>query len=176
MEVRPWVGHEKVLITFEKFSPAKELMVYFKKGTFPSLASIFASYMTIQYTQTSLPFPDLITAVPTSMYRKLHMGYEPAKQIALEMAELLNVPFVNGFKRLSQLYRQDLLTDDKRYELSSKEFAWSFSGSLRGKRVLLIDDTVTTGATFSCCAAHLWKEGPSKIFKMACLDRGFLKE
>ena len=37
-------------------------------------------------------------------------------------------------------------------------------------------NTFTTGATLACCAERLWEAAPSKIIKMACVDRGYLKQ
>ncbi len=174
LDPRPSEG--EILITFESIGPAQSLMAGLKKGSSPKLISLLAAYMAVQYSQSAHPLPDLITAVPTSWWRKWQMGQETAAELAKELSILLERPFLPLLKRKRQLYRQDLLSREERLHLSSEEFVYKTKQSLHGKTLLLIDDTITTGATLACCAERLWEAAPSKIIKMACVDRGYLKQ
>ncbi len=174
LEPRPPEG--EILITFEMFSPAQSLITALKKGFSSQLSSTLAAYMAMQYANSKLPIPDLITAVPTSTWRKWQMGQESAAALGIELAQLLERPFKLLLRRKKQLIRQDLLPREDRRNLSSEEFERKEKQNLQGKTVLLVDDTITTGATLFSCAEKLWEMSPAKIIKMVCVDRGYLKE
>jgi ComF family protein len=174
LEVRPSTGG--ILVTFEGIGPAGSLMSSLKKTFSPQVASILAAYMAIQYAQSELPLPDLITAVPSSWWRKWQVGGDCAACLAKELAKLLERPFLPLLQRRRQLLRQDFLTREERACLSSEEFQWRIKKNLSEKTILLVDDTVTTGTTLACCAERLWEASPAQIIKMACVDQGYLQE
>lgn len=172
LEVRG--GSEGFLITFEGIGPAQSLMAALKSGSSSAVAPLLAAYMVIQYSRTELALPDMITAVPSSRWRRWICGVESSTALAKEFAKLTGVPYLPLLKRPRQLFRQDLLPKDARFALMPEDFQWGQREDLRGKTVLLIDDTITTGSTLSCCSARLFEAAPAKIIKMACVDRGFL--
>lgn len=173
LEARP---AEDLLITFDRLSPARSLMHRFKKGSSPEIARLLAAYMAIQYTQSPCPLPDLIIGVPSTRFRKWQTLGASAETFAQALAEILERPFLPFLKRKRQLLRQDLLDREQRLELSSDDFTWKSKVSLKGKIVLLVDDTITTGSTLQCCAELLWEASPKQVIKMACLDQGYLRE
>lgn len=174
LEARPSEG--EIVITFEDSSPAQSLISTLKNGSSSELATILAAYMAIQYAKSKLPLPDFVTAVPTSTWRKWQMGQESATSLAKELATLLDCPYQPLLYRRRQMLRQDQLSREERKYLSSDEFEWNEKHNLRGKTVLLVDDTITTGTTLACCAEKIWEASPAKIVKMVCVDRGYLQE
>jgi predicted amidophosphoribosyltransferase len=150
-------------------------MEHFKAGSSPHLAALFAAYMAIQYSQSTLPLPDIVTAVPSSRWRHWQVGQETAPDLARAFASLIDKPFLSLLKR-RQLVRQELVSREERAALLPTDFRWKNKAEvkLQGKTILLIDDTITTGATLACCAEVLWEASPAKILKMACVDRGYL--
>jgi ComF family protein len=167
---------DKLLITFERLSPAKSLITSFKKGNSMGSAKILAAYMAIQYVQSSFSLPDLVTAVPSTRFRKWQALGASAEMLAAELAAILQSPYVSTLKRKRQLLRQDFLDREQRLCLSSDDFVLKSEVSVKGKVVLLVDDTITTGSTLQCCAEHLWQASSRKVIKMACLDQGYLKD
>lgn len=173
LEPLPCVGD--ILVTFEGIGPALSLMSALKKGFAPQLSSVLAAYMAMQYAKSVLPLPDLVTSVPTSFWRKWQMGQDVAGQIGKELAKLLDRPYLALLLRKGQLMRQEFLSREERSHIPYEEFQWKSKHNLYGKTVLLLDDTITTGATLACCAERLWEGYPAQIIKMACVDRGYLK-
>jgi competence protein ComFC len=172
LEIRPAGG--SVIITFEGMGPVLSLISSFRKGAAPHLSSVLAAYMVVQYSQSSLSLPDVVTAVPTSRWRKWQVGQESATCLAQEVAKMIGRPFVSLLKRKRQLLRQELLSLEARARLSPEEFQWQQRADLRAKTVLLIDDVVTTGTTLACSAQRLWEASPAQIVKMVCVDQGYL--
>ena len=164
-----------ILVTFEGVGPALSLITALKQGFSSKLAALLAAYMAMQYSKSSLPLPDLVTCVPTSYWRKWQMGQETSAQIASALAKLLDRPFVPLLQRRRQLLRQEFLTREERSHLPPEEFQWKTHIDLHDKTILLVDDTITTGATLACSAQRLWEGSPQRIIKMACVDRGYLK-
>ena len=151
-------------------------MEQIKKGASLAGASLLAAYMAVQYTQSTLPLPDLIIPVPASWWRRWQAGGKTAELIAQELGKILSRPVYPLLKRQRQLFRQDHLSKEERKDLSPDQFQWKKKQILRGKKVLLVDDTITTGATLSCSAERLWEASPVQVIKMVCLDRGFLQQ
>ena len=164
-----------ILITFEGVGPALSLITALKQGVYSKLAALLAAYMAMQYAKSALPLPDLVTSVPTSFWRKWQMGQATSSQIASALAKLLDRPFVPMLQRKKQMLRQEFLTREERSYLSPEEFQWKTRMNLHSKTILLVDDTITTGATLACSAQRLWEGSPERIIKMACVDRGYLK-
>ena len=167
---------ENLLVTFHSLSPVRSLITHLKRGGGSQIVKILAAYMAAQYAQSTFPLPDLITAVPTSRFRKWQMQQAPAEILADELGKILARPFSLLLKRKRQLLRQDLLDRKQRLALSSNDFAWKNKIPIKGKTVLIIDDTITTGTTLECCTEHLWQASPKKVIKMVCLDQGYLRE
>jgi ComF family protein len=97
--------------------------------------------------------PDLIIPVPLHKKKLKKRGYNQSEHIAAGLSSALNIPFES-----SLLYRQnDTETQThksryNRYENMKEAFALKDSGHLTNKHILLIDDVITTGATFEACA------------------------
>jgi len=173
MEVRE---AESILISFSRFSPAASLMRQFKKrGDLPT-GKLLAAYMAFHYARSSFSLPDLITAVPSTRFRKWQTSGGTAELLAEELGKILQRPAIRCLKRVRQLLRQDTLEREERLKLSSDDFALRHKVNIRGKHILLIDDTITTGSTLQATAEHLWQASALQVTKMACLDLGYLRD
>ena len=107
---------------------------------------------------------DVITWVPISEKRFRKRGYDQSRLIAEETAKILGVSAEKLLTKIRDNPAQSSLGDRARrranvagvYEAVSKE-------KVRGKRVLIIDDIVTTGATLSECARTLLMAGAESV-------------
>jgi predicted amidophosphoribosyltransferase len=129
-------------VTFEGIGPIQSLITSLKNGSAPHLSSLLAAYMAVQYSQSTFPLPDVITAVPSSRWRQWQMGQESAVTLAKDFAKLLERPFLPLLKRKRQLMRQEFLAREERSLLSPEDFQWKMKENLHGKTILLIDDTI----------------------------------
>jgi ComF family protein len=104
---------------------------------------------------------DEVVAVPaTSRYRG-ERGYHPAALLGGALARRLGVPFAeHRLRKVRETERQSLLPLARRAANVRRAFAVSGSPA---RRVLLVDDVATSGATARECAARLRAAGAASI-------------
>ncbi|MBC7806189.1 MAG: ComF family protein [Akkermansiaceae bacterium] len=124
-----------------------------------------------------LPDPksvEVLVAVPMHPSRERWRGYNQARLLAEPVAELLAVPLLpNGtVVRTRKTTQQVGLTDRaRRSNVTPDAFAVPDPSAVSGKRILLVDDVFTTGATASACADVLKRAGASYV-QVASLAAG----
>ncbi len=107
---------------------------------------------------------DLISWVPLSSERKAERGYDQAMLIALAAALELDDVAVNTLVKVRNVQPQSSKTEaSERYANVSGAYEAADAELVRGKRVLLIDDIVTSGATVGECARVLRMAGASGV-------------
>ncbi len=103
---------------------------------------------------------DLVLAVPLHAERRRERGYDQAGRLADALARAIGVPRLDGaIERVRATRPQARLgAADRRRNLDAA-FRVSLAPWLAGRRVLLIDDVVTTGATLEACLGVLREAG-----------------
>ncbi len=114
---------------------------------------------------------DVVCWVPMSAIRKKERGYDQSELIARQTARKLGRPC----RKLITKFREN----QTQHELDARERAINVMGVYKsnpsrvsGKRILLIDDIVTTGATLSACIQALKKAGAAEIHCACATDVG----
>ncbi len=113
------------------------------------------------------PFPtadwDLIAAVPSSVDVLRRRGFFHLGQIIFEMRKRLNIP-ADVFALRSCKIRPTQAGLAMRDRLKNMSRAFSASPSrVFGKRILLVDDVITTGASLWAAAEELKKAGARRV-------------
>ena len=115
---------------------------------------------------------DLITWVPLSRKRRRKRGYDQAELLAVAVSAELGIP--NGRAGRSPLQAtlcktrdtaplSSLGGKDERKAQISEAYAVLDSAAIAEKRILLIDDVVTTGASLAECARTLLMAGADEV-------------
>lgn len=106
--------------------------------------------------------PDLVAAVPLHSRRLRERSYNQALLLARRMAARLKTPCpVSALQRCRDTTSQQHLSrDERRRNLHS---AFAAERIFHQRRVLLVDDVMTTGATVSGCAAALLRAGAAQV-------------
>ncbi|MBM2815917.1 MAG: phosphoribosyltransferase [Ignavibacteria bacterium] len=108
---------------------------------------------------------DFITAVPIHSARRRERGYNQSEYIARAVADNLNKPAnFKLIKRNKYTQTQTLLGSDERRKNVNGVFAGGKEFDLlRNKKILLIDDVLTTGATINAAATALLESGAKRV-------------
>jgi ComF family protein len=119
-------------------------------------------------TQRRAPLVDaeLIIPVPLHSSRERERGFNQALVLAQALAQLSHLPLEeHSLVRQSQTRMHRAGMDAKaRRQSVANAFALRHNDLIVGKRVLLVDDVYTTGATVSACAETLKDAGAEKAF------------
>lgn len=107
---------------------------------------------------------DLLTWVPTSRKRVKKRGYDQAKLLAQAVGKLIGVRPVRTLRKVRNAPPQSLAgnAEKRRENIAGAYTVWKPT-RFQGKRVLIIDDIITTGSTVSECARMLGKAGADQI-------------
>jgi ComF family protein len=109
---------------------------------------------------------NLIVPVPLHPERERARGFNQAALLARELARLSHLPLDEHsvVRRLHTERHRAGMDSRARRDSVAGAFAVRHPASIAAKRVLLIDDVFTTGATVSACAAALKDAGAEDIF------------
>lgn len=108
--------------------------------------------------------PDLFTSVPLHPERQRERGYNQAELLAEQTARALRSTYARLLERTRATADQIGLNAKERRANVRDAFQVTAAVSVTGKRVVLIDDVCTTGATLDACAAALFARGADAVY------------
>ena len=108
---------------------------------------------------------DVLTYVPTAFLRRMHRGYDQVELLCNAVGEELGADPVKTLRKVRNTPPQSGIKDVSRRRANVLG-AYQFlePENIRGKRILLLDDVITTGATVSECARVLLTAGAKEVF------------
>ncbi|MFM7245636.1 MAG: ComF family protein [Planctomycetaceae bacterium] len=105
---------------------------------------------------------DGVVPVPMHWLRRMARGTSAADEIAAGIARALGVPRRRFLRRLRRTLRQNDVPADERG--ANVRGAFGLRGRPGGRRLLLVDDVCTTGATLAECRRILVEAGASAVY------------
>ena len=102
---------------------------------------------------------DIVVPVPLHRWRRYRRGFNQAE----DLARYLPLPVVLALRRRRATVSQTDLPAARRHANVRNAFALRRGVSVRGLRVVLIDDVSTTGATLDACARVLLEAGAVEV-------------
>lgn len=106
---------------------------------------------------------DAVCAVPLHKNKQRRRGYNQSEVFARRIAEEMGLPYMELLERVTDTASQTKLTYHQRLKNMKGAFALGEGCVVKGARLLLVDDVVTTGATALECAAVLKKNGAKRV-------------
>ena len=112
---------------------------------------------------------DVIVPVPLHPARERTRGYNQSAKFAEGLGESLNIPWDAGISvRKVATVTQTRKSKQERWDNVKNVFDIPESERIKDKRILLVDDVITTGATIEACGMHLINSGCREL-SIACL-------
>lgn len=110
---------------------------------------------------------DAVVWVPLSRKRRRHRGYDQAELLARRVGELAGLPAMDALEKKRDTAVQSRLgkPSERRANVLGA-YGVREGAELKGKRVVLVDDVVTSGATLSECAACLRMAGAEHVIAL----------
>ena len=135
------------------------LLQAFKYGGRLSHADFFAEALSASVAQrpVGMPWPDALVALPLAPARQRARGFDQAAEIARRVARITGVTMAAGLRRTRDTPAQAALPWKERAK--NVRGAFAADPSLGGRRIAIVDDVMTTGATLASAAGAVLRAG-----------------
>ena len=164
------VKHAWAFLKFRKGGIVQHLLHQLKYKNHPevgvALGKIFGHELRLAGLASDF---DIIIPVPLHELRKRKRGYNQSAKLAEGLSFAMDTPWDETVSiRKMKTNTQTKKTKMERWENVRNVFSLSESKSLAGKRILLVDDIITTGSTLEACGQHLISAGCQEL-SVACI-------
>jgi ComF family protein len=155
---------------FDAAGALQQLQHTLKYGNRPTLGVQLGRLVGEAWHAGANPSPELVVPVPLHRRRRLERGYNQSERLATGIAEVLDAPVrADLLARPRATRSQTALSQPERWQNVERAFALSEPHAVAGRRVLLVDDVLTTGATSVAAAAPLRAAGATvSLTVLAC--------
>ncbi len=108
---------------------------------------------------------DFITWIPVSKLRKIKRGFDQVELLATAVSKEIPLPLKSTLKKIRNTRAQSTLSDESQRKANVLGAYKVLDADLvKGKRILLLDDVLTTGSTASECAKTLLLAGAKDVY------------
>lgn len=161
----PLFGQLYTLFAYSKGNHTAQMIHAFKYGGYGQAAQVFAELLYRKHQLDSAAY-DLILAVPINHKRLLERGYNQTLLIARALGKRLNLPYSDKYIVCTKVKRAQAHLS-KLERLGNPQTAFALAEkkhkALQDKRILLVDDVLTTGATLMAMMDLLEKAGAASV-------------
>ena len=106
----------------------------------------------------------VLVGVPRSKSSIRKYGYDHVTLLLKHLSRALDIPIVTAIERCGKEGEQKNKSRKERMQAAARSFMPVEGVSLKGKSVILVDDVVTSGATFATCAKAVRILGARGVF------------
>ena len=132
------------------------------RASAPRLAELMSAHL-VERSGTA----DIIAPVPLHLTRQRERGYNQSELLAREISKSTGIPMATDVLARTRNTPPQVSMSTPEERRQNVIGAFECVGDVAGKRVLLVDDVVTTGATVAECAAQLRQAGATSIWVLS---------
>ena len=116
---------------------------------------------------------DAILPVPLHKNKQKQRGYNQCELLAVECGRILGLPVLTQalIREKETTVQNKLNPNERELNVSSAFVCGPEAAQLTGKRLILLDDIITTGSTMRACVAALQKVKPAAIYGLAVASK-----
>jgi ComF family protein len=116
---------------------------------------------------------DAIAPAPLHWRRRWLRGFNQAELLARRLSKRTGIPMLRALRRVESTRTQAGLSNTARRGNVARAFRARRGAAIEGKRILLVDDVMTTGSTAAACALALKRAGAERValLTVARVDR-----
>ena len=107
---------------------------------------------------------DYICYVPCKFKSTFKRGYNHVRLLAKSVSKTSGIPIMPALKLIRDKVPQHTLSRAERIENIKGAFGYTDKCDVKGKTVIVVDDIMTTGATFNECARMLKRAGAKRVY------------
>jgi ComF family protein len=162
---RPAYGRARAVFTYDAYS--RPLILKLKHGDRTDMAVHLAKWLRRAGAEV-IDTTDMLVPTPLHRWRLLVRAYNQSALLARALGGLAGRPVgADALVRTRATPSQGGLSRDQRRRNVAKAFEVCHPAAVEGRRILLIDDVLTTGATANACALALLQAGAEAVDVLA---------
>ena len=140
---------------------AKDIVYAMKFGGKRYIAATLGAMMADEFIKRRMA-ADIAVFVPMTADEENRRGYNQSELLAREVADRLKLPLLPALVKVKDTAAQKKLSGKEREDNLDGAFSCVYN-QVKGRRILLIDDVFTTGATANACTKALMKAGAREV-------------
>lgn len=150
----------------------RESLLRYKFSGRAHYAQAYGRLLAVKITERFLDRFDVLAYVPVSARRKLRRGYDQVWLLAEAVGKELERKPVKVLRKMRHNAAQSSIQEAERRRANVLgAYRAKIPDLIRGKRILLLDDIITTGSTVSECAKVLKLAGATEVRCAALASR-----
>lgn len=152
-------------------------LIYMLKENIDTRTMDFIAELAVNASGVKVGSYDAVAYVPRLKRRVRRAGHDQAREFARSLSRIYGIPVADALERIGGA-EQKLLSRDQRIKNISGKFRIrdGFSEEPKYKKLLLVDDVCTTGATLTACASLLRGRVSKSVVPFAIAKTNLLKK
>ncbi len=157
-------------LKFRKTGIVQRLLHQLKYNNHPEVGSRLGKFFGKEMNNMELGNEfDVIIPMPLYRSREMKRGYNQSTMFAEGLTDSLGIPYNdNAVVRKINTSTQTRKNKTERWENVKKAFSVKDLAAIKNKRILLVDDIITTGASIEACGQELYTHG-CKDLSVVCI-------
>ncbi len=107
---------------------------------------------------------ECLIPIPLHPAKMRERGYNQSELLAHQIEMRTHIPVCPCLRRIRNTKSQTELSKEERFRNMEKAFGFREGYEVKGKKVILVDDVMTTGATLNAAASVLKEKGAKEVY------------